>query len=211
MIYLRTTLVLFFIQLNHALPQSSSQSFWKLSGPEKSWVIRHPFVAKKIFRITKEVLIVVNEMKKDSMLDGDAAGGQVDAFRHGFWMASLSQKVCWKKALSLGRAHEKGNFRSFKKGKADEEGILPDSISSAMDLYNNRIGTGLGCNNKDLNPNNLKLIIKNAVLDGKLVIIRKNKNGVPLDSVGNSIQLSGLKGTWKSVKTLVPSNVQRTE
>ena len=39
MIYLRTTFILFFIQLNHTLPQSAFNSFWKLSGPEKSWVL----------------------------------------------------------------------------------------------------------------------------------------------------------------------------
>ena len=211
MIYLRTTFILFFIQLNHTLPQSAFNSFWKLSGPEKSWVICHPFVAKKIFRITKEVLVITEEMKNDSMLDGDAAGGQVDAFRHGFWMALLTQKVCWKKALSLGRAHEKGNFRSFKKGKTDEEGLLPDSVSCAMDLFNNSIGASIGCNNKDIVRDNLKIIVKKAVLEGKLLIIHKNKNGIPVDNAGNSIQVSELKSTWKTFKTLVPSNAQRTE
>jgi hypothetical protein len=211
MIYFRTTLVIFFIQFSQAFPQSSFHSFWKLSGPEKSWVICHPFVAKKIFRLTKEVQIIANEMKEDSLLDGDGAGGQVDAFRHGFWMATLSQQVCWKKALSLGRAHEKGNYRSFKKGKADEEGILPDSVSSAMDLFNNSIGASMGCNNKDLVQDKLKTMVKSAVLEGKMLIIHKNRKGIPVDSAGNLILFSGLKSTWTTFKTLVPSNIQRTE
>ena len=113
-------------------------------------------------------------------------------------MALLTQKVCWKKALSLGRAHEKGNFRSFKKGKTDEEGLLPDSVSCAMDLFNNSIGASIGCNNKDIVRDNLKIIVK-------------NKNGIPVDNAGNSIQVSELKSTWKTFKTLVPSNAQRTE
>jgi hypothetical protein len=211
MIYFRTTIVIFFIQFSQVLSQSSFHSFWKLSCPEKTWVICHPFVAKKIFRLTKEVQIIANEMKEDSLLDGDGVGGQVDAFRHGFWMATLSQKFCWKKALSLGRAHEKGNYRSFKKGKADEEGVLPDSVSSAMDLFNNLIGASIGCNNKDLDQDKMKALVKSAVLEGKMLIIHKNRKGIPVDSSGNIIPFSGLKSTWKTFKTLVPSNIQRTE
>ena len=45
----------------------------------------------------------------------------------------------WKKAVKLGIAHEKANLISFKKMKGDEEGVLPDSISSVMDLFNNQV------------------------------------------------------------------------
>ena len=103
------------------IAQTKWKSFRTLSGPEKYWIITHPFIAKKVWKITSHTLAITKEVINDSLLDGDEAGGQVDAFRHAFWIASLSQKICWRKALSLGKAHEKGNYRSFKKGKANSE------------------------------------------------------------------------------------------
>jgi hypothetical protein len=204
------TVLLFFFCLQTTAAQNSWRSFWKLTGPEKAWVLFHPFAAGRAFRITKEAIRVAEEMKTDTLLDGDAAGGQVDAFRHGYWMAALSQKMCWKKALSLGRAHERGNYRLFRKGR-EEFGELPDSISGVMDLFNNRVGAGLGCEKKDAGADTLKIIIRSCVLSGKMKIIHKNREGVPLDSLSRPIDRSLFKNRWKIPKTLVRSDTRRTE
>src|SRR4051812_15084088 len=84
------------------------KEFKKLSCPEKKWVLFHPFVAKKTFVFTQQARDASKEMIKDASLDGDENGGQVDAFRHAYWMALLSQNICWRKARWLGYAHEKG-------------------------------------------------------------------------------------------------------
>ena len=74
---------------------SVCKQFKRISSPEKCWVINHIFVAKKAWRITQYVRLQTDSIQKTNMLDGDANGGQVDAFRHAFWMASLSQKMNW--------------------------------------------------------------------------------------------------------------------
>lgn len=110
---------LFFYFMVTGLTAYSQQRSYKASTHEKLWAITHPFVYSKARKITIEALKGTEMVKKDSSLDGDDAGGQVDAFRHAYWMALLSQKICWKKALSLGRAHENGNYKSFKRKKFD--------------------------------------------------------------------------------------------
>ena len=106
------------------------------------WVLFHPFKAKKAQIISEEAYRVADSIKNSPLLDGDASGGQVDAFRHAFWMASLRQKIGEKAARSLGISHEKENYKTHKKKKL-EDGVIPDKISSTMDLFNNEIGLSL--------------------------------------------------------------------
>ena len=39
----------------------------------------------------------------------------MDAFRHAYWMARLRQEIGKTAARSLGKAHEKENYQTFKK------------------------------------------------------------------------------------------------
>lgn len=192
-----------------AFAQSTKKSFWQLSCPEKWWVVTHPFVANKARKITADVIRISEEMKKDSLLDGDAAGGQVDAFRHAYWMAALSQKICWRKAIALGTAHEKGNYRKFNRGKVDDELNIPDSISSVMDLYNNDIGVKIGQLNWKISSDSLKIITTLAVIDGKMKIISKNSEGKILDCDGNGLEIKLYLYVWDIPKCLVASDFQR--
>src|SRR5258705_12173330 len=90
-----------FCQINY------KSEFKKLSCAEKHWVFFHPFIAKKAFRLTQQARAASKEMLRSPLLDGDFNGGQVDAFRHAYWMALLTQHMCWRKARWLGKAHEK--------------------------------------------------------------------------------------------------------
>ncbi len=187
----------------------NSQSFFKLSGPEKCWVITHPFIACKAKHITIEARQAGNEMEHDSILDHDADGGQVDAFRHAYWMALLSQKIRWKKAIRLGIAHEKGNQHQYKKGRI-EDTQLPDSAAGAMDIFNNNIGAAIGCNNKYLPVTELRQLIIAAILKGKMRVIAK-KDGKPVDCNGQIIPKSSGKPPWNIPKCLVPSDLSRVK
>ena len=109
----------------------------KISCPEKRWAVFHPFIAKKSYNLTKETLQVTDSVKNSKILDGDINGGQVDAFKHAYWMALLSQNIKYKKALKLGKAHEKGNYKSFKKSLRKGFQTSQDQRSSEMDLWNN--------------------------------------------------------------------------
>lgn len=184
---------------------SAWNSFWNLSGPERGWVITHLFIANKARKISLEARALSEEIRKDTILDGDSDGGRVDAFRHTYWMARLSQTFCWKKAIKLGKAHEKGNYKQYKKGKKDEEGVLPDSVSSAMDLFNNSVGASIGCANPFLSKKELQELVIQLIIVGKTKIISKNNDGIPLDCNGKLIETDVFFNRWNIPKCLVNS------
>ena len=148
------------------------------------------------------------ELLTDSLFDNDENGGQIDAFRHAFWMALLSHHICWRKALNLGVAHEKGNYQAFLKEKR-EEGFLHDSIGGEMDLINNRIGIETGKALKKTPDEELKLAVRDSVLTGKMKVIRKNSSGSSLDCKGNVIDTVKYNHQWNIPRCLVPSDYKR--
>lgn len=175
--------------------------FKKLSCPEKRWVIFHPFVAKKALKVSLEAREITAEIKQQKLLVGTGNGDQIDAFRHTYWMARLAQEIHWRKANRLGKAHEKGNYQQFKKGKLEDD-VLPDKISSEMDLFNNKVGLNLGKLNKE---KELKNEVLNLVKDGKCKIIKTDAEGNFLDEKNKLIPLEELKGKWETRKVLVDS------
>lgn len=184
--------------------QSSLKDFLKLSGPKKIWVLFHPFKAKKTLKISNETKRVADSIAKTNLLDGDAAGGQVDAFRHGYWMARLTQEMGKRAARSLGKAHEKENYLTYRKRKL-ENGVIPDEISSEMDLYNNDQGIKLISKGGKVPKKGLIYRIINAIKSGKLKIIKKDKKGNFLTCKGEVIAQEDLKGKWKNNKCLISS------
>lgn len=185
--------------------QSNFSKFKKLSGAEKCWVLTHPFIAKRTLKITQSVLLVTDSIRRSSVLDGDANGGQVDAFRHAYWMASVARQFGKHRALQLGKAHEKGNYRDYKKHR-NENGVVPDKISSEMDLWNNALGADLGASCRKTDDLLIQQLIINAINDGMLKIIKKNKAGQFLDEKGMIISPESLKGKWVNNKCLVNSD-----
>ena len=195
--------IVFIVFSNLLIGQNNSfQQFKKLSCPEKRWVVFHPFVAKKALNISLEARNVTAEIKQQQLLKGMGNGDQLDAFRHTYWTARLAQEIHWRKAKRLGKAHEKGNYRQFKKGKL-EDGALPDKISSEMDLFNNDVGLILGKSNK-------KQEVKNEVIklikEGKCKMLKTDANGNFLDENNNIIPIEELKGKWENRKVLVDSD-----
>ena len=182
--------------------------FRSLSGPEKCWVLFHPFVAKKAHRISLQAQKVGNKMLKDKELDADGNGGQVDAFRHAYWMAVIAEEIGRCRARKLGIAHERGNKRDFQKSRL-EEGTLPDEASIEMDLFNNNIGIDIQKQNKEVDDKQLQDLIKEAVLSGRMRVIKKNDPGVSLDDEGKEIPEKEWQGKWENKRVLVPSDFKR--
>jgi len=181
----------------------------KVSVSEKIWAVKHPFVALRAIKITRHVLGVTDSIKNTLILDGDADGGQVDAFRHAYWMALLSSSIGERKALSLGKAHEKGNFRQFVKARRRGELISQDSIASAMDFFNNKIGSGIGITNKTADKKHIQNLIISSLLTGEMLIISKDFENNSLDCNGNLINSELLNFLWITPRCLVPSDTQR--
>jgi len=202
-LYLDIIFCFLFLQLN--AQTNYREGFHQLSCPEKWWVIFHPFIAKKTFRLTQQARNASKQIVKNQLLDGDENGGQVDAFRHAYWMALLSQHICWRKARWLGNAHEKGNYLDFKKHRL-EEGALPDSVSGAMDLFNNKIGIEIGRANKKLPDPELQTIVRDSIFSGKMKVIYKNGIGEPMDCDSKRIDMEKYQHEWNIPKCLMNSN-----
>ena len=188
--------------------QSNWKKFKKLSSPKKIWVLFHPFKAKKALLISKEAYRIADSIKKSPLLDGDASGGQVDAFRHAFWMASLQQKIGKNAARSLGKAHEKENYKNYKKHKM-EDGIIPDKIASTMDLFNNNIGLSFTKKGVKTSKKGLVYRVINAIHAGKLRVLKKDTTSKFLTCDNKPISEEFLKGKWENNKCLVNSNYKQ--
>ncbi|MHB1147616.1 MAG: DUF6973 domain-containing protein [Lutibacter sp.] len=185
--------------------QSNWKNFWKQSGPHKMWIIFHPCKAKKASEISFEATRVSDSIAKTDLLDKDMAGGQADAFRHAYWMARLRQEIGKRAAFSLGKAHEKDNYRTFKRHQA-EDGIVPDNASKEMDLFNNKVGLRFTQKGISAAQNELTLRIVNAILMGDLKVIKKDTAGNFLTCDGEIIPSAALLRSWQNRKCLIPSN-----
>jgi hypothetical protein len=188
----------------NAIAQSNWQHFKNQPGPLKRWALLHPFKAKKAFEISLEVNKVSDSLSKLKVLDGDKVGGQIDAFRHAYWMAKLQTEIGKCAAKSLGKAYERGNYRSYKKNEK-EDSILPDKKSSEMDLFNNNVGLSFSKKNDGRSVIGLQYKIINAILKGDLKVLKKDNKGNFLNCKGDLIESEQLK-KWENAKCLIPSN-----
>ncbi len=184
--------------------QSNWEKFWKLSTTHQIWVVTHPFKAKKALKISVEATKVSDSVTKTDLLDKDNAGGQVDAFRHTYWTARLQQEIGKLAAISLGKAHERDNYRTFKK-KQTENGIVPDQASKEMDLFNNKVGLRFTQKGIPASQNELTQNIVDAILMGDLKVIKKDTLGNYLTCDGELIPSSALGNSWQNRKCVIPS------
>ena len=198
-------LIFVFIVLGSCSPKLK-QSFSKLSKPERTWVVFHAFKAKRAYQISLEAEGVKDSLKAASIIGTDNNGGKLDAFKHSYWMARLTQSIGKQSAYSLGKAHEKGNYQTYKKRKL-EDGLLPDKPATDMDLFNNHVGIRIGMQKNIRSKNKLIQIVLDSVNEGKMRVLLKNNLGNFLDCQEKSIPLDSLKHKWNTKKCLVPSNV----
>lgn len=198
-------LVFVFFLSTGALAQSAAASFFELSGPEKYWAITHFIKAKKAFKITEEALRKTDSVGKTDLVDTDMNGGQLDAFKHSYWMARLTMGIGKKAALRLGEAHEKGNYQDFRNSKK-EDGRVPDKIASEMDLQNNMVGADLASYAVFEMDQELIQVIAEEIRSGKMTIIKKDREGNFLDCSGNRLPPEKMNGKWETSKCLVKSD-----
>jgi len=197
------SLLLFVLFLNCS--PKLKQSYSNLSKPERTWVLFHPFKAKKAHQMSRAAIVITDSIANENTIGNDINGGQLDAFRHSFWMATSAQRIGKRAALSLGIAHEKGNYQTFKKRQL-EDGILPDKPASDMDLYNNQIGAALGKRFKKASKATIINHLIDSIQQGKLRMLKKDTIGNFLDCNGQIIPTNALKGKWENDKCLVPTN-----
>ena len=180
------------VSINQTKPRLS------ISFREILWAVSHPFIAPKVYKLTKRAMHITKVIGRDSILL-DINGGRLDAFKHAYWMALLSQEIKDKKAQRLGEIHEQVNYNSYKKDNFNQ-----DSIASAMDLLNNEAGIKIGKNNNRLNNKQLSELIVNNIKKGNMYVIKKDSSGNYLDCDNRIIDLSKEK-KWHKRKCLISS------
>lgn len=200
--FVYSLLIFFSVSLS---AQSTFKQFKKLSKPERCWVIMHPCKAKKAFHITKQVQSDMDSIKTTGLLGIDNNGGKLDAFKHAYWMASIANGIGERRAWKLGKAHEKGNYLQFKKHQL-EDNMLPDSISSVMDLHNNLAGIKAEKEVKNYSKTIMQEKIILELYNGKLFMIKKNSEGDFLNCGGTVIPMNQWLGKWGVPKCIVPSS-----
>lgn len=176
-----------------------------LSSYEFRWACFHPFAALKIKKQLPQALAVYGEVKKAGLPDAYNSGGRLDAFRHVYTMAFLARDIRAAKLRKLGKAHEKGNRKQFRKGQ-QEEGERPDSLSCEMDLRNNEVGFAIGRANRTAGDTLLKEMVLKAIKDGKAWYLKRNARSEYVDCAGKPLDPALYKGSWYVPKCLVKTN-----
>lgn len=175
----------------------------KVSRYEYAWALAHPLAACKVKKIHKKLKPYYNENELKLSLDSFSQGGKLDAYRHVFYMAAFAQKIKAKKVIKLGKAHEKTNYRQFKKGKGKNV-VLPDSLSGLMDLWNNEIGVTLARDNKELGYEELKQKVIKLINENKAFYFLRDANGNFLDCDGKTvIDLKKYQDKWYIPKCML--------
>jgi hypothetical protein len=198
------TLIFFIFAL---LIQSQNSLSAQISCWEFFWALGHPVAAFKVNYTDKKCDRIFDTINK-KRLDNYSNGGKLDAFRHVFYMAAFAQKVNARKLRKLGIAHEKSNYHQYKKSKT-ENGEIPDSLSSIMDLKNNEVGFTMGEKYKGVSLAELKELVIEEITLGGAVIMLRNKTGEFLDCEQRVVKVSVRK--WNLPKCLVSSAYQIRE
>ena len=200
-----TLLLILFFYADGITAQSIFSQFFKLSCAEKTWTLTHLFKAKKAFRITTEARQQTHLIRQKNQLDTFPHGGTIDAFRHTFWMASLTQHIGARAARRLGKAHERGNYRAFRKGKT-EDGVLQDATAVELDLYNNEQGIAIGKENLNVSKDSLQNLVILAIKTGQLKTLKRSAMGALTNCEGEIVPLQNRsKKDWKLPYCLIPS------
>jgi hypothetical protein len=176
-----------------------------ISKYEKRWAAFHPIAAIRIKSRLKKAMVVYHEVKDSKQLDNFESGGTLDAFRHSFSMAYLSQKIKTKKLRKLGIAHEKGNKYHFYKNK-HEFGERADSLACEMDLRNNELGFLIGSKTKKLKINDLKAEMLLQIQKGNAWILKRNDKNEYVSCENEPIIMNNYKNVWFLPKCLIKSN-----
>jgi len=186
---------------------AQQKSAWKRLGcAEKIWVLIHPFSAKKAQRLTALAIQQSDSVHKEINFPNPKSGGRKDALRHAYWMALLSNKIGPKRALWLGKAHEKKGKKDFEKG-IKEDGSLADETAMKMDLLNNEFGAKIGKYCYDCDSKKLLETVLESLEKGELKIIKQNKQGQFLGENNQVIPTEEWNWKWENERVLISSDL----
>ncbi len=187
--------------LSNALPAQTTN----LSRYEKRWAMFHPVAAWRVKKKLPLAFSIYHQVKTDGKLDLFESGGKLDAFRHVFTMAYLSQSIPVRKLRKLGIAHEKGNYLDFKH-RQTEHTELPDSLGCDMDLRNNEVGFATGKASGTSSAEELSEQVVQLIRQGGAWYLKRNSQGHYTDCEGRELDLTAYTGQWYIPKCLVKTS-----
>lgn len=196
-----TYLLLIFVFIeSHTYSNSTN-----LIDPEKAWALKHPFAAFKVKKIKAQCDFIYNSTSLRQQLDTFSNGGNLDAFRHVFFMLAFSQKVKVSALRRLGKAHEKKNRQDFLKSKMMQLDH-PDSLGTIMDLENNELAFKLSSSHFSDSYEQLKEFILVEIKSGHAYIMKRDNKCNYLSCENEVIDLNLYLRRWSIPKCLAPSN-----
>lgn len=198
--YFICSMCVFFIFNFNSFSQNRKEIIKSLSLKDKIWVIRNYSSMKKAYKISLDVLKTMDSLNRENFLGGNTEGGKFDAFRHIYWTYSLTKEIGEEKTRRVGEIYE--NYNRYIFNNSDYSGY--DSVSMAMDLFNNDIGIELGKNK--ITDSLIFNEITNIIFSGKAKIVKKNTLEQSLDENDNVIPEEEWKKKWINNRKLVNSN-----
>jgi hypothetical protein len=199
--YKNILILIFFLSLtSYSFSQNYKKIIKSLSFEDKVWVMKNYSSVKKAQKISQNVINVMDSLNKEKFLGGNSEGGRFDAFRHVFWMYSLSKELGKEKARRIGKIYEKYNEYVFKTQTMSGY----DKAGEDMDLFNNEVGINLSKEN--IVDSLVFSRIEELILNGEAKIIKKNDKKESLDKNNNIIEDSVWKKSWQNDRVLINSN-----
>lgn len=198
--YFICSMCVFFIFNFNSFSQNRKEIIKSLSLKDKIWVMKNYSSIKKAYKISLDVLKTMDSLNRENFLGGNTEGGKFDAFRHIYWTYSLTKEIGEEKTRRVGEIYE--NYNRYIFNNIDYSGY--DSVSMAMDLFNNDIGIELGKNK--ITDSLIFNEITNIIFSGKAKVVKKNTLEQSLDENDNVIPEEEWKKKWINNRKLVNSN-----
>lgn len=195
--------LLFFIFLFSSIflsAQNFKAIYKSMSSKDKFWAVGHYNSVMTAINISKDVMKTMDSLDNEKFLGGNSEGGKFDAFRHIYWMYSLSSEIGEENARRIGEIYENYNYYVFTQRPLSGY----DSVGMAMDLFNNDLGIGLSKTIED--KSFVFKEIENIIIQGKAKVIKKNQNSESLDINGDIIPKEEWKSSWVNRRVLVNSD-----
>ncbi len=198
--YFICSMCVFFIFNFNSFSQNRKEIIKSLSLKDKIWVMKNYSSIKKAYKISLCVLKTMDSLNRENFLGGNTEGGKFDAFRHIYWTYSLTKEIGEEKTRRVGEIYE--NYNRYIFNNSDYSGY--DSVSMAMDLFNNEIGIEL--EKSKIADSLIFNEITNIIFSGKAKIVKKNTLEQSLDENNNVIPEEEWKKKWINNRKLVNSN-----
>lgn len=196
-------LFLFLVSFLSLSAQDQKMLFKSIKFQDKIWVTANINNIKKALIVSNHVLVKMDSLYKTGNFETNVEGSKYDAFRHVFWMYSLSSEIGKTKSRKIGVIYEDYNEYVFLTKPLSGY----DFAGRTMDEYNNEVGLYLFSKIGKQETEEVFENIKDLISKGYAKIIAKDKNQNSLDKNNKIIPEEQWKKEWKNNRYLINSNV----